>query len=535
MRRIGLVGAIVCGAVLCGCSHVMEPARGPPVLSATSGTDPGANSPVVRVQLTDGTVLFGPLDEDRCDLDSGFSIPPIPWTRIASVHRTGDVLRVSLVDGSVLEGRRRRNTLRVFTAVGPFRLQDDMISGVSCATADPREIYKDRLILCLPFDEPRGPRLRDASAQGLLGEMRVARLIPNGRYGGALAIDLLGPHACAVVPDHPALDAPLRSGLVTIAFWVRFDDPSAEELCVVSKNNWKVDESPMVRRGWSGHAAFDPERPPFSYELHIRGGQCTCFTWGIGYEWSTSIDRRGRPVASGGWTHVAVTADYWANRCAFYIDGRPSNVEPSRPLRSIRIPFISSDLLIGRVSAEGPRQMSGGPRDPIRCPATLDEFTVFNRVLSPAEIEALAQSPFAPSSTLAAFDRAASDDDAVLVDTADGSTFRGCLQMSEFRMETACAGTVRIPVTNMVRLTRDTGSRGDRLVCRSGDVLQGHCELATLPMKTGMGVVTIPWDDVKVIARKGWPDPRAYSDPAVPPAAASSSRRHAAPIPGRTP
>lgn len=502
MRRRCFIALFAWAAALAGCRHAAVTPPAAPV-------PPPAFHPPICVQLVDGTTLFGRVDPAGFDFDPGFAMPPIPWERITVATRTGGVWRVETDDQSVLEGRRRRASLKVFTALGGFDVRDSAIASLVNPPRSIREVCRDRLDLCLPFDERQGTILRDAAPNNLTGEVKRGGWTSNGRYGGALALTLLGLHGCAVVPDHPALDAPLRSGAITISLWLRCDGGAqANHLCVVSKNNWREFESPALTRRWAGGLLYDPQWPPYRYEFYVRGDQCSGFSWGQGFEWRTRAMPVAPMLASNGWVHLAITSDYWVNRCNFYVNGKAALMETSRALHHDRLRPAGTDLLIGRY----PESQSYAGEDAIptspRCPGDIDELMIFHRVLTQEEVKSLARSPFAPSATLAAPRGVPLAYGRWRVETADGSRLAGYVPGGGLEMRTQHLGTIRVPAAEMVRLTVGNGATGETMVCKSGDILRGRVpRTEPLTIVTSAGAVSVPWSEVNVVYREEGTEP----------------------------
>ena len=216
------------------------------------------------------------------------------------------------------------------------------------------------LVAAYGFDEATGLTVGDRSPSANTGTISGATRALAGRFGGGLSFD--GVNDWVTVPDAPSLD--LTSGM-TLEGWVR---PTA------GGSTWRT----LMLKEQAGNLIYglysneDSARP--SGHVFVGGGD---------------RDTRGTaPVALNAWTHLASTYDGSALR--LFVNGVQ----------------VSTRALAGPIAAStGALRIGGNAVWPEWFQGLIDEVRVYNRALTPAEIQSDMSTPIgapAPPDTQAA-------------------------------------------------------------------------------------------------------------------------------------
>jgi len=220
---------------------------------------------------------------------------------------------------------------------------------------------EDGLVALWHFDETSGPSASDATGHGHTGALQnspariasTAPLVFNAVAGTALSFD--GGDDFVSVPHDAALDAfPL-----TVMAWVRTDRVSSPKDGIVSKYG----ES-------SGNG----------YSLFVAGGHLWAWYFHDGanyvYDGVNGVD--GGFIADGFWHHIALVVDAAGGR--FYVDGTPTG---SRSWTGTPgAPNTTTNLQLGKYWLYN-NSLRGA----------LDEVSVWNAALTPAQISAYQHAP----------------------------------------------------------------------------------------------------------------------------------------------
>jgi predicted RNA-binding Zn-ribbon protein involved in translation (DUF1610 family) len=285
---------------------------------------------------------------------------------LASLNRPGGLSPAALTaDGQRLKERVRqlvqRNELESAASLNWAQWQ--VLHGTSpeaSGPAHPNHITGGKpgpggLVLYLPFDQPADAngRVHDESGAGNDGEVFGAQWVPDGRFGGAYQFHITNltdriviPNSDTLNPDHVTVSAWIKAA-GNSGFWRRILDKDCH-------NAYCLD--------LGGDLNGKAHRGKLQFEI------------GIGY-----MEQPDRVLDDGQWHHVAGSYDGQTMRC--YVDG----LEVSRRLRNAGpLKKSSWDLCIGNSVVDY------GTGEFLAFNGLIDEVRIYNRALSPAEIESLA-------------------------------------------------------------------------------------------------------------------------------------------------
>jgi predicted alpha/beta superfamily hydrolase len=196
---------------------------------------------------------------------------------------------------------------------------------------------------------PLDGHAREASGRGAEGTIRGATPVEDrrGRAAGAFHFD--------GVDDRIEIPAPERlagGGSVTVSAWVR---PRGR----VAYGAWVSKATRPYGSQWRVGFASNPDA---QWGLTLFNGRWSDY-------WVAQA-----PVPDGEWTHVVATADQTIGRVRYYVNGRPAGGS------SALQPFLASSapLFVGFQQDDG-----------VFYSGDVDELRVWDRVLSPGEVEAL--------------------------------------------------------------------------------------------------------------------------------------------------
>ncbi len=198
------------------------------------------------------------------------------------------------------------------------------------------------------FDEGSGSQAFDSSGNGNTGTLTNGPAWTTGRIGQALLFD--------GVDDFVHFGSPSTfhiNGDLTIAAWVKTTNTTKNEMKII------------------GHVAGVINR---NYDLSLTTNADLYFSHGNGTT-ASSYATAGISLADNQWHHVAFTADYPNGR--YYIDG--SNVKNITMLFNI-VNTSTASFRAGGTNPAFPGTMLVG---------SLDDFRIYNRALSPSEIQTI--------------------------------------------------------------------------------------------------------------------------------------------------
>jgi hypothetical protein len=200
------------------------------------------------------------------------------------------------------------------------------------------------------FDEGEGATVEDLSGNGHTATIEGAQWSTKGRYGGAMEFDVADQEDVLKVPDSDDLDL---TEDFTLEAWVR----------------------PLTERAWATVIGKeDAEESSFSYLLYSQaesGGPGVELRKGA----KTTEEFAEDPLPIEAWSHIALASD--GSKARLYVDG--VLVKTSE---SFALPATDGDLSIGGNGIWG-EYFDG----------RIDEVRIYERTLSPAEIEADKISP----------------------------------------------------------------------------------------------------------------------------------------------
>jgi hypothetical protein len=203
------------------------------------------------------------------------------------------------------------------------------------------------------FNEASGTTTADASGNGRTGTIREA-VRTAGRSGGALRFD--GVNDWVTVADHATLD--LTTGM-TIEAWVRPAAMSGWETVVTKE-----------RSGGYAYALYAQDGAPLAGGAAVPSGNVRVGT-------ADRTLRGTTQVPTGQWTHLATTYDGAVQR--LFVNG----IEVSSRTQTGTIAVTAGALRIGGNAAWADEFFEGD----------IDDVRIYNRALSPAEVQADMDTP----------------------------------------------------------------------------------------------------------------------------------------------
>jgi len=214
--------------------------------------------------------------------------------------------------------------------------------------------FRDGLVLHYSFDEA-GDRAEDLSGNGNHGTVHGGTWTAKGKVGGAGKFD--GRNAYVETPHSKSFD--FEPNEFTIALWI----------CPTAWTG-RTGMNAIVSKGLSDRG---------NWLMRVAKRHETGNVAKLNSE--TAVGRRfaNREVGLSRWHHVAVRKD--RRSLSFYLDGKQDGVYDHGPALDTTGPL--------RICGQWPDQHDWGVRE--RFNGLVDEFMVFNRALSEAEIRALAE------------------------------------------------------------------------------------------------------------------------------------------------
>jgi hypothetical protein len=208
------------------------------------------------------------------------------------------------------------------------------------------------------FDDGSGAVVSDRSGNGHHGQLTAGAWTSTGRFGGALDLNA-GDHV--TVPNFPQ-----ATTAWTVSVWIRM---SLEQLTIGrTQEDWVtvLSAESVFAGGWQLHVDNRPGYDRFDAAY-----------W-AGSTVNDYVVASCECIDVGQWIHLTAVFDGLAGELTFYRDDR---VIDRRPMP---MPILPGDptLYIGRWNMEG-RFLT----------ATIDDFAIWSRALTPAEIALLSRQP----------------------------------------------------------------------------------------------------------------------------------------------
>ncbi len=189
------------------------------------------------------------------------------------------------------------------------------------------------------FDEGSGLVAIDSSGRNNNGVLVGGARRAPGRVGGALSLN--GTDSYVRIPASPSLST---TDTMSVTLWMKLVAPGDSPRLIDRRDSW---------------------------DIKINNGSPQLTNEGPHYAIAEST------VGTGVWRHLAVTFD--RGTTGVYIDGIRGAIATNTFTGDESLPIVSGELLIG--TFDGKRNFTNG---------LIDEVRIYNRVLTPAEISAVA-------------------------------------------------------------------------------------------------------------------------------------------------
>jgi hypothetical protein len=235
-------------------------------------------------------------------------------------------------------------TLVVALAAGAGGLAGPSGAATLAASGGAATTATTGLVAAYSFDAGGGTTVADSSGRGNTGTLRAATWTAAGKYGRALSFN--GTNSWMSVNDAPSLDL---AGAMTLEAWVK----------------------PTGTLGSTARAVLVKERAGGRvYGLYANDAAArpkgVTFVGGV-----EQVTEGAATLPLGTWTHLAATYDGAALK--LYVNGVP----------------VSATAVPGAMPAStGPLRIGGDGVGGEWFSGTIDEVRVYNRALTPAQIEA---------------------------------------------------------------------------------------------------------------------------------------------------
>ena len=264
------------------------------------------------------------------------------------------------------------------------------------------------------FDEGSGTSTADASGNGNNGTLQNGLTWTTGQVGGALRFD--GTNDLVLVPDAASLKP---TSTLSVFLWINKESSDTAIRTAIAKEN-------ASNRGWLIY--------------HENTDKLTC---GIDTDNNQRYDAdelltSTNTVSRGGWHHVGFTFNRGV--LTVYVDGLANG---AKTLTETNVPSDLDALQIG-IRGDGRTQPWFG---------LLDEVRIYNRVLSDAEIAALAQLDATPPSAPVGLTATASGENVNLFWTAASDAESGISGYKIYRGTSSGGENFLIQVGNVTSYT----------------------------------------------------------------------------------
>ncbi len=412
------------------------------------------------VELRDGSRVRGAPDIDEMAFQASFGKTKIPLKLIETVTLDADreTGQVVLREGDRIRGAVDRRPLGLATVFGKLTVP---IPHIKRLTVVPAEAPAE-LILWNRLDG--SPSVVGPPVEFL----KVEQYVP-GKAGQAAR--LAGNHVWGFrVPSEMLKD--LNEG--TVEFWVKV-----------------VRKPPTVSHG-SGpiYDFFDgPAHLQYNANDGCSHGKFSLntsghFVYTEFFAGTKSTDLLGEP---GEWNHYAIV---WNNdgiqgtdhvKLALYINGKShGKYTPSSRRTYLFLPNREGRWLTFHRNRNG---FAGA--------MVYDELKIWNRALSDEQRRELAAMPPDGTKKKATF----------AVDLREGSHLLGRIAIPALKLDTEGLGEVDVPFDQVAGITFGKEAAPAKVVFRRGDVLVGTVKAADLPIKTLLGKITIPVNQLATVKR----------------------------------
>jgi len=375
--------------------------------NATTGDNAPAAPTSLSASAGNQQVSLNWNDNSESDL-AGYHVyrsttPGGPYTKITT----------SLVTASAYTDAGLTNGTRYYYVVIAQDVGGNESTNSNEANAIPIDI-DPTLVGYWKFDEGSGTTAADASGNGNHGTLQNGPTWTTGQIGGALRFD--GTNDLVLVPDAASLKP---TSTLSVFLWINKEASDTAIRAAITKEN-------ASNRGWLiYHESTDKLTCGLDTDNNQRYDADELLT-------STNT------VSRGSWHHVGFTFNLGV--LTVYVDGLANG---SKTLTETNIPSDPDALRIG-IRGDGKTQPWAG---------LLDEVRIYNRVLSAAEIAALAQRDATPPSAPAGLTATASGEQVNLSWTAASDAESGISGYKIYRGATAGGETFLAQVGNVMSYT----------------------------------------------------------------------------------
>lgn len=446
---------------------------GMPIFASSAGEGEGAP---IAMRFSCGTTLLGKPASNHLDFVTKYADLPVEWSSVRSMESTATsgVWRLRLEDGNLLVGHPRAPSIPVVTALGLRDVKIGSLTDLQSTAAD--GAVPGGLVLYLPLDDLSGERAADASGNGLDGEVHDGEWVFDGRWGGALRCIGTSDRGTVIrIPNGPRLNSPSRNERLTVSCWIQPISFPTEFPVILCKGG---NQRPNAYGG---------------FELHLSAAAPTQlnFTSGGTSSHATPDSVGSTPFGLGAWTHVACTVDGATRQIVMYANGRRmklGGITLSSPSGRVVLQEVANDLFVG------------GP-DPGHHPnrawfdGLIDEFMLFDRVLSDAEIARLFQ---LGASGIRPFKlRPADTAIEVVLDLAGDNRIVGRCMDEQIEIDAAELGPACIPRNILAGIEVSVHRPGHQVRLLTGDRLEARMVTPGIRVDSILGVLDIPWKHIR--------------------------------------
>jgi hypothetical protein len=339
-------------------------------VSPPATANAAAGTAQLAIELRDGSHVVGKGLDDALNFhSSAMGDLKLTWAGIRSIEYAGtntDMARLTATNGDVYEVQFATPSVRVETSFGKSELPVKLIRSVKVSAAGRSGPWPPGLVSLWSGDgggyDPAG-----GNTATLCGNATCA----DGMIGQAFSFD--GVNSYMKIPQSPNLNF---SDQITIAFWMKAaaDNPMTTVQGLVASDFYIVEIDAQNGRWGVNFAVRTTANQPIS-----SSGIATA----VHFTHISQANGGGAPVTPGQWRHIAATYD--GAKLQLYVDGRPWG-NPMRETGTILPMLPKSFLTIGSEDGRticpecfGNRYFKG----------LIDQAAIYNRALSPAEIQAL--------------------------------------------------------------------------------------------------------------------------------------------------
>jgi hypothetical protein len=243
------------------------------------------------------------------------------------------------------------------------------------AVAFTRPRPTDGLVLYFSFDDKKGAQIRDLSGNQNDGTLYGATHTKDGIGHGALDFHGTPDGGDYVfVPNSPSLVSMQQTRQFTFAAWIKPRSIPSEFPVILAKGgNWPPDAYGGYEITLNANGDND---------LVFTSGQCVLTTFQANGQWINGHLNE--------WIHIAFTLDAATGTARFYVNGEETGDAFDYGTDRMNINFdVPNDLYIG-VPDPGMHPNRAG------YDGLIDELMVWNRALTPTEIQKVYQHPLHP-------------------------------------------------------------------------------------------------------------------------------------------